>query len=181
MDYDIIVVGAEPAGLSIARSLVDTGLHIGLIEKQSLTGLEAPEFDGRDIALAHLSVRLLNEFGVWDRFEEIQRPAIREARVLNGDSPYCLDFDVRDDSIDALGYRVSNHDIRRELYAEVSRFKNIEFVTEVSVDGVNTNAADASVTLSDGRTLNFRLNIATDFSVWRTLAVFENHTSVWHC
>jgi ubiquinone biosynthesis UbiH/UbiF/VisC/COQ6 family hydroxylase len=162
MDYDIIVVGAGPAGLSIARSLADTHLHIALIEKQALPVLENPEFDGRDIALTHLSVRLLKEFGVWDRFEESQRPAIRKAKVLNGDSPYCLDFDVRNDSIDALGYLVSNHDIRRELYAEVSRFENIEFVTEVSVDGVNTCAGGASVTLSDGRTLNSHLVIAAD-------------------
>jgi len=162
MNYDIIVVGAGPAGLSIARSLADTRLNIALVEKQSLAVLENPEFDGRDIALTHLSVRLLKEFGVWERFEESERPAIREAKVLNGDSPYSLDFDVRNDSIEALGYLVSNHDIRRALYAEVSRFENIEFITEVSVDGVNTNAGSASVTLSDGRTLNSRLVIAAD-------------------
>jgi len=162
MDFDITIVGAGPAGLSIARSLANTGLHIGLIEKQALTAIEDPEFDGRDIALTHLSVRLLTELGVWARFSEDQRPAIREAKVLNGDSPYCLNFDVKDDSIDALGYLVSNHDIRRELYAEVSRFENIEFVNDVSVTGVDTSSSVASVKLSDGRTLNSRLVVAAD-------------------
>ncbi len=162
MDYDIIVVGAGPAGLSIARSLADTGLHIGLVEKQSRAVLEEPEFDGRDIALTHLSVRLLKEMGVWDRFEESKRPAIREARVLDGDSPYCLEFDAKDDSIEALGYLVSNHDIRRELFTEATRFDNIEILTDVSVEAVNVSAQDASVTLVDGQTLRSRLIIAAD-------------------
>ncbi len=59
MTYDIIIVGAGPAGLSFARSLASTGLRIGLIEKQSEEQLAAPEFDGRDIAQTHLSVRIL--------------------------------------------------------------------------------------------------------------------------
>ncbi len=162
MDYDITIVGAGPAGLSMARSLADTGLHIGLVERQPLAAIEEPQFDGRDIALTHLSVRLLKELGVWDRFEESERPPIREAKVLNGDSPYCLDFDVHGASIEALGYIVSNHDIRRALHAEVSQFENIEIITEVSVDGVDTGSTSASVKLSDGRTLTSRLVVAAD-------------------
>ena len=50
MTYDIIIVGAGPAGLSFARSLANNGLRIALIEKQSREQLTAPEFDGRDIA-----------------------------------------------------------------------------------------------------------------------------------
>lgn len=162
MDYDIIIVGAGPAGLSIARSLADTGLHIGLLEKQARLALEEPEFDGRDIALTHLSVRLLKELGAWDRFADDERPAIREAKVLDGASPYCLDFDLRDDSIDALGYLVSNHHIRRALYAEVAAFENIEIVTEVTVEAVDTNSATAGVKLSNGESLTARLIVAAD-------------------
>ncbi len=162
MDCDIIVVGAGPAGLSFARSLTDAGLHIGLVEKQSRTSLENPEFDGRDIALTHLSVRLLKEMGVWDRLDEDERWTIRDAKVLNGDSPYCLNFDVREGSVDALGYLVSNHNIRRALFAEAQQFENIEFLTETAVDGVTTDASSASVRLSDGATLRARLVIAAD-------------------
>ena len=59
MTYDIIIIGAGPAGLSFARSLANSGLRIAIIEKQSREQLAAPEFDGRDIALTHLSVRIL--------------------------------------------------------------------------------------------------------------------------
>ena len=68
MTYDIIIVGAGPAGLSFARSLANSGLRIALVEKQTKQQLAEPEFDGRDIALTHLSVRILKELGIWPRF-----------------------------------------------------------------------------------------------------------------
>lgn len=109
MTYDIIIIGAGPAGLSFARSLADTELRIALIEKQSRKQIATPEFDGRDIALTHLSVRILKKLGIWARFEPDDRPPIKAARVLNGTSPYCLTFDSENESIDELGYIVSNH------------------------------------------------------------------------
>ena len=56
MTYDIIIVGAGPAGLSFARSLATTGLRIALVEKESSDQLDAPGFDGVDLTLTHLSV-----------------------------------------------------------------------------------------------------------------------------
>ena len=126
MTYDIIIVGAGPVGLSFARSLANTGLKIALVEKQSSEQLAAPEFDGRDIALTHASVRILKELGIWARFEPDDRPPIKAARVLDGTSPYCLKFDSAEDSIDALGFIVSNHVIRKALFDEVRTFDNVE-------------------------------------------------------
>jgi ubiquinone biosynthesis UbiH/UbiF/VisC/COQ6 family hydroxylase len=172
MDYDIIIVGAGPAGLSCARSLADNGLKIALIEKQSEAQLAAPEFDGRDIALTHLSTRILKNLGIWARFKADEIPPIKEARVLDGKSPYSLIFDVEKDAIDALGYLVSNHVIRRTLYDEVRGFQNIELLCDVEVTGLLTNDHTASITLSDDRTLTSHLVIAADsrFSELRRMA-----------
>ena len=162
MTYDIIIVGAGPAGLSFARSLANTGLRIALIEKQSEEQLAAPEFDGRDIALTHLSVRILKELGIWTRFEPDDRPQIKEARVLDGSSPYCLNFDGEKDSIDALGYIVSNHVIRKALFDEVQTLDNIEIHSNLAVTSVSTNDSEASIILSDGQILESRLVVAAD-------------------
>ena len=67
MNVDIVVVGAGPAGLCMARSLADTGLSIMVVEQQSLAMLREPPFDGREIALTQRSVRILRELGLWDR------------------------------------------------------------------------------------------------------------------
>jgi len=172
MTYDIIIVGAGPAGLSFARSLASTGLRIALIEKQSEEQLAAPEFDGRDIALTHLSVRILKELGIWARIEPDDRPPIKEARVLDGTSPYCLTFDRDKDSIDALGFIVSNHVIRKALFDEIQTFDNVEIHANLAVMSVSTNDSKASVALSDGQTMESRLVVAADsrFSETRRMA-----------
>ena len=160
MIYDIVIIGAGPAGLSFTRSLADTGLRIALIEKQSEDQLAAPEFDGRDIALTHLSVQILKKLGIWTRFEPDDRPPIKAARVLDGTSPYCLNFDR--DSDDALGFIVSNHVIRKALFDELRTLDNVELMANLTVTSVATNDIIASVVLSDGQTLESRLVVAAD-------------------
>jgi ubiquinone biosynthesis UbiH/UbiF/VisC/COQ6 family hydroxylase len=162
MKYDIIVVGAGPAGLSFARSLANTGLRIAIIERQPEEQLAEPQFDGRDIALTHLSVRILRELGIWERFAPEDWPSIREARVLDGTSPYSLTFGGEREADDVLGYIVSNHIIRKSLYDEVALLDNVELYTDVSVTAVSTNDAAASVVLSDGRGMESRLIVAAD-------------------
>jgi ubiquinone biosynthesis UbiH/UbiF/VisC/COQ6 family hydroxylase len=162
MTYDIIIVGAGPAGLSFARSLAHTRLRIALIEKQSEKQLAAPKFDGRDIALTHRSVRILKELGIWARFGPDDRPPIKAARVLDGTSPYCLKFDSQQNSFDALGFIVSNHVIRKALFDEVRTFDNIEIHSSLAVISVATDSSKASVVLSDGQTLESRLIVAAD-------------------
>jgi ubiquinone biosynthesis UbiH/UbiF/VisC/COQ6 family hydroxylase len=172
MDYDIIIVGAGPAGLSLARSLADSGLKIALIEKQSEAQLATPEFDGRDIALTHLSVRILKELGIWARFQPSERPSIKEARVLDGKSQYSLNFDVRKDPLEELGFLVSNHVIRKALFDEVMTLDNISLHFDSAVTALSTNGSAASITLSDDRILQSRLVIAADsrFSELRRMA-----------
>ncbi len=162
MDYDIIIVGAGPAGLSFARSLADSGLRIALIEKQSAAKLAAPEFDGRDIALTHLSVRILKGLGIWARFDAADRPPIKEARVLDGKSPYSLNFDAPKNSTEELGYLVSNHVIRKALFDEIQTIDNITMLFDRAVTALSTKERTASITLSDSRVLESRLVVAAD-------------------
>lgn len=51
MQFDIIIVGAGPAGLSLVRSLAGCGLSIAIIEQQERETLADPAYDGREIAL----------------------------------------------------------------------------------------------------------------------------------
>ena len=162
MNYDIIIVGAGPAGLSFALSLAKTGLRIAMIEKQSKEQIATPEFDGRDIALTHLSVRILKELGIWARFEPDDRPPIKAARVLDGTSPYCLKFDSENESIDELGYIVSNHIIRRALFDEIQTVDNVDLHCSLSVTSVSIDDSMASIVLSDGQVMESRLVVAAD-------------------
>ena len=162
MTRDIIIVGAGPAGLSFARSFANTGLKITVIEKQSEEQLADPEFDGRDIALTHLSVRILKELRIWERFGSDEKPPIKEARVLDGTSPYHLDFDAENDSVEALGFIVSNHVIRKALFDAVRTLENVEILPDLAVTSVTTTNSKASIVLSDGQRIESRLVVAAD-------------------
>jgi ubiquinone biosynthesis UbiH/UbiF/VisC/COQ6 family hydroxylase len=162
MDYDIIIIGGGPAGLSFASSLADTQLRVAIIEKQSLASLEHPSFDGRDIALTHLSERILRESGIWAKLPEDGISPILKAKVLNGYSQYSLDFGVKKDPGTALGYLVSNHHIREALFEKIKNTSNVEILTDATVTAVTTNHDKGAVTLADGRRFTSSLVVAAD-------------------
>ena len=162
MKYDIIIVGAGPAGLAFSCSLSNTPLKILVIEKQSADSLQQPAIDGRDIALTHPSVNTLLRIGAWSRIPAGAVSPIRQARVLDGNSGYTLDFDNDNPAVDALGYLVANHEIRRALYAEFSTVANAKLLTETTVTGVSTDNHTARVSLSNGDSLETALVVAAD-------------------
>ncbi len=162
MNTDIIIIGAGPAGLSFARSLAGTGLKAVVVEKFSAEVLANPPIDGRDIALTHLSKGIMERLGVWSRIPEEEISLIREAKVLNGDSPYALHFDHQKVSDDALGYLIPNYLIRKAVYEEVVTLPDVDLITEVTADTVRTDAGMATVTLSDGQTITSKLLVAAD-------------------
>ncbi len=160
--YDVIIIGAGPAGLSFAGSLADTNLNVLIVEKSSRQALAEPALDGRDIALTHLSVKLLKELGAWSRIAPDCISPIKEARVLDGFSPYVLHFDHRELNHDALGYLVSNHLIRKSLFEQLETLTNVDLVTDTIVTSINSDSNNASVLLSNGEIIAADLIVSAD-------------------
>lgn len=80
--YDILIIGAGPAGLSFARSLAELPLRVGIIERSSAATLADPAEDGREIALTHQSVELMKTSGVWQRLPAEAISLSRRRRYL---------------------------------------------------------------------------------------------------
>ena len=169
MHKDILIIGAGPAGLSFARSLKDSGLDVAIVEKAGRDDLRDPRPDGREIALTHLSVKLLKDLGAWPHIPAETIAPIREAKVLNGNSSYFLDFDCDRVDAEALGHLVPNHWIRRALFAEIETLDNVELITDTVVESLTTDADGALITLANGKTLDGQLIVAADsrFSMCR--------------
>ena len=109
MDYDIVVIGGGPAGLSFACSMAGLNLNVILVEKSAFESLSKPKPDGREIALTHHSRKILIKLGVWALIDEDNVSPLKEAKVFDGDSNSLLNFDAKKSAIEALGYLVPNH------------------------------------------------------------------------
>ncbi len=162
MKYDIAIIGAGPAGLSFACSLRDSGLKIAVIEKQPRNLLADPPIDGRDIALTHLSRRLMRQQGSWQRIDPGHVSSIQRAEVIDGDSPYTLDFDTPVGDTDALGFLISNFRIRKAIFEEFDTLQNATLIDDTEVGGVSTDDRDASLTLASGEKIQASMVVAAD-------------------
>ncbi len=168
---DVLVVGAGPAGLCLARGLADTGLSVTLVELQPAAALAEPAFDGHEIALTHASRQIMRGLGLWERLDPAQVSPLRSARVMNGASPFALGFAAGNENVDELGWLVPNHLIRRAAWEAVQGQAGLELVDGAKVTAIETGDAANTVVLDDGRRLSARLVVAADsrFSATRRM------------
>ena len=162
MSFDIVIIGAGPAGLCFARSLAGTDLRIALVERQDEAALMEPADDGREIAITHHSQRLMRDLGLWARLRDDEIGTLRDAMVLDGNDRDGLMFRHDEAGKSQLGWLLSNHAIRRTAYAEVMELPEAERITGVRVTGVRTGSDGAQVELSSGEVLHAQLVVAAD-------------------
>lgn len=161
MQQDIIIIGAGPAGLTLARALHGSGLKVLLIERQPELALSAPAFDGREIALTQASVAAMQRLGLWDRIDPAERAPLRQAKILNGPSPFALWVDP-DPAHGELGWLVPNHLIRMAAYEEALQSADVNLRAGVAVRQISHAADGMRVTLDTGEDLQARLVVAAD-------------------
>jgi len=162
MNFDVVIVGAGPVGLSFARALTDTSLKIAIIDRQTSASLVNPPEDGREIALTHLSKKILTSFGIWQEIDQDEISLIKEAKVINGVSPYSLHFNHLDTSEKTLGHLIPNRLIRAAAYKIAQESRDIKIITNVGVDSFNIDANRVEVKLSNKEVIHSNLMIAAD-------------------
>jgi ubiquinone biosynthesis UbiH/UbiF/VisC/COQ6 family hydroxylase len=138
------------------------GLNVVLVEKQSQQQLANPANDGREIALTHLSRELMQAHGSWQRLNPEVISPLKSAHVIDGESPYTLNFDTPEQEVDALGFLISNYHIRKAIYEEVASRGDITVIDGVEVVQVETNDEQAQLQLNTGKTITAQLLIAAD-------------------
>ncbi len=169
MPYDVLISGAGPAGLCLARALSGRGLSIALVEQQAQAALADPAFDGREIALTQTSADTLRRLGLWQRIHSAAPNALsplRDAKVLNGASPFAMVIGHGLARRSELGWLVSNHLIRRaaweEVQASAAQHGDIEMISGDAVARVQPQKEHMQVTLNSGATHAARLLVAAD-------------------
>ncbi len=175
MNVDIVIVGAGPSGLCLARALSGQGLTITIIEQQSFEGISNPAFDGREIALTQHSAKAMQELGLWQRIEPHAISQLRDAKILDGQSQFEMLIPHQLSKFRELGWLISNHLIRKAAFESVQQAieqsGDITLITDQKVVKVKADEISAHVVLSNGTTIHARLVVAADnrFSTTRRM------------
>ena len=161
--FDIAIIGAGPVGIAFACSFAKTNVKIAIIEKQPKKILANPKIDGREIALTHRSADVLKELNVWQSIPAKLITTIKEARVLNGNSKYFLDFTHQQLQKECLGYLIPNNLIRKYLYKRLTNIPNVTLIDKVNCISIDTgNNEYSSIQLSNGEKIKASLIVASD-------------------
>ena len=170
---EIIVVGAGPAGLSLAGALAAGGVRVLVLEQQGRPAIEDPADDGREIALTHRARDIMVRQGLWDAVPADRVSPLAEARVVDGSSPLTLHFASAPRSQgEPLGWLVPNHCIRRAAWQVAQARAGVQVECGATVARLQRDANRAVVELADGRRFCAPLVVAADtrFSALRRMA-----------
>ena len=161
--FDIVIIGAGPTGIAFACGFADTNIKIAIIDKLPKKNIANPIIDGREIALTHHSVKILEKLNVWKSIPKKLISIIKEARVLDGNSRYFLNFNHQEIQRENLGYLVPNNVIKKNLYESLKKLSNVTLINEVECLSINNNNRQhASITLSNGENIKSTLVVAAD-------------------
>lgn len=165
-DTDVLIVGGGPAGLALACALDDAGLRATVVDPQGESRLAAPPPDGRDIALTHRAMALMERLGLWARLDAAEVAPLREAHVYNGRDTQPLKLAPRGSGTDKLGTLVPNSEIRRASFEAVRARPGITLITGSRVTAVHAQGPVARVEVcgpdAATRTLGAALVVAAD-------------------
>jgi ubiquinone biosynthesis UbiH/UbiF/VisC/COQ6 family hydroxylase len=165
-DTDVLIIGAGPSGLALARSLADTSIHSIVLDGQGAETLADPAPDGRDIALTHRARAIMERLGLWQGLPAAEVALLRSAEVYNGSDPMPLCFDPRGSGEEALGWLVANHLIRRASWEAVQGHEAIDVRAATRVLALAIDAEGAALHCRAGggaeATLRAPLIVAAD-------------------
>ena len=171
VEFDVIVVGGGPAGLTAAVAAAQSGARTALVARR------VPYGDNRTTALLHASVRILEDIDVWSACRELAAP-MRRMRLVDDSGRLIrapeLNFSCEEIGLDAFGYNIENRDLVAALEQRADACPSL---TRIDDDAtlIEPTDADAVVRCRHGQLLQARLIVGADgrHSICRLAAQIE--------
>lgn len=146
--YDLIIVGAGVAGLSLAVALQNSTFNIAVIEARAFEKKSAPDHV-RVSAYNLRSKQFFSELGVWARLPEDALSSFQKVNVWDDSGDGDIHFDCVDIAQSALGYILPNQLIVEQLLARVAELENVKLFCPAKARTVKLHDDRVELNLSD--------------------------------
>lgn len=162
--YDIAIVGGGLNGAALALALSNSDYRIAMVDRYAFDAEHRPSFDDRAIALAHGSIRVLNDLGVWNRLKQSAAP-IKEIHVSDRGHFGFTRLKAEQESVDALGHVATAQSIGSAIAGELKHSAKLDLYCPGSLKSFSCSDDGCTLTIKqdDGtRDINCRLLVAAD-------------------
>lgn len=158
-EYDVSIVGAGSAGLTLALLLADSPLKIAVLDKEPAPALVAPSLK-RVSALNQASKRLLSQLGVWQ--DLTSAAPYSDMNVWEADSFGRIEFSALEQGCDELGFIVDNEQLRAVLYSKLKSKTNVSCLFQSSILNISNSEQQNLLTIEGQSPLLCKLLVAAD-------------------
>lgn len=156
---DIIIVGGGLAGMTQSLLLGNAGFKVICLDQGSI--ISQIKTDERTTAISYGSAKIFEQAGIWQDIEPHGCP-IKDIKILDGNSPILLDFDISDINQDAMGWIVDNAILRQTMAKAIQKNKNITHIENTSVADFKITENHAEIILENGKSYSAKLIIGAD-------------------
>lgn len=158
-DFDVIVAGAGPAGLSAACLLALDGRRVALVAKE-----QGDASDPRTVALMQPSIRLLMHLGLWPGALKDATQPLKKLRLVDDTGALfrapTITFDPAELGEEAFGWNFPLGILIPALFARAQEL-GVE-MTGADAASASSHSGGVSVTTTSGQRLEARVVIAAD-------------------
>ena len=161
LDYDVVIVGGNITGLTLAVALQQTNLKVAIVEA---TPLEVAASRDRAYAISVFSGRIFEGLGVWDDiFPKIGK--FRKIRLSDGDFPQVVCFETQDIQSEYVGYAAEHNILHAALRKRLENQENLQWYCPAKVLTIQNHKRSVTLTLDqNGRQqeISTRLIVGAD-------------------
>ena len=130
--FDVLIVGGGMVGASLAVSLKDLPIRIGLVEAYPFEEPQQPAYDDRAIALSYGSSQILQGMGVWSSIKA-ETTAIDSIHVSDRGHFGATRLTAQKQQVPALGYLIQSRDYGTVLQQALEQ-SNVTLIQPAQVE-----------------------------------------------
>lgn len=162
-DFDIIIIGGNIIGLTLACALADTPLKIAILDRQTIkVPAEKTAYDLRVYAISRASQNIFTAIGVWQDIISARVSPYRKMFVWDKRGQGSIGFDSRDIGEPNLGHIIEHQLIQAALLKKVQALSNVHCFSPVTLQEYIGNGKKNILLASDQKQFSGALVIGAD-------------------